>query len=64
MEVHTLKPLDEEAILVEAARTRAVVTVEEHNIIGGLGSAVAERGGFTGRLIRTRELRKEKRSGN
>ena len=42
LEVHTLKPLDGEAILAEASRTRAVVTVEEHNIIGGLGSAVAE----------------------
>ncbi len=42
LEVHTLKPLDGEAILAEAARTRAVVTVEEHNIIGGLGSAVSE----------------------
>jgi transketolase len=42
LEVHTLKPLDREAILTEAGRTRAVVTVEEHNIIGGLGSAVAE----------------------
>jgi transketolase len=42
LEVHTLKPLDHEAILAEAGRTRAVVTVEEHNIIGGLGSAVAE----------------------
>jgi transketolase len=42
LEVHTLKPLDGDAILAEAAQTRAVVTVEEHNIIGGLGSAVAE----------------------
>jgi transketolase len=42
LEVHTLKPLDREAILAEVGRTRAVVTVEEHNIIGGLGSAVAE----------------------
>jgi transketolase len=42
LEVHTLKPLDGEAILAEAERTRAVVTVEEHNVIGGLGSAVAE----------------------
>jgi transketolase len=42
LEVHTLKPLDAEAVLAEAERTRAVVTVEEHNIIGGLGSAVAE----------------------
>jgi len=42
LEVHTLKPLDREAILAEVSSTRAVVTVEEHNIIGGLGSAVAE----------------------
>lgn len=40
--IHTLKPIDKE-ILVKAAReTGAIVTVEEHNIIGGLGSAVAE----------------------
>ncbi|MCL6636188.1 MAG: transketolase family protein [Peptococcaceae bacterium] len=42
LDFHTVKPLDVEA-LVEAARTTgAVVTAEEHNIIGGLGSAVAE----------------------
>ena len=40
--IHTIKPLDKD-ILVEAAReTGAVVTCEEHNIIGGLGSAVCE----------------------
>lgn len=40
--IHTLKPLDA-ALLVEAAKeTGAIVTVEEHSIIGGLGSAVAE----------------------
>jgi transketolase len=38
----TLKPLDTEAIARVAARTRAVVTVEEHTVLGGLGSAVAE----------------------
>ena len=42
LEVHTLKPLDVGGILEEVSRTRAVVTVEEHNIIGGMGSAVAE----------------------
>lgn len=42
LELHTLKPLDGEAILAEAERSRAVVIVEEHNVIGGLGSAVAE----------------------
>lgn len=40
--MHTLKPIDEEAILKAAEETRSIITVEEHNIIGGLGSAVAE----------------------
>jgi transketolase len=39
---HTIKPLDEGTILKSAKKTGAVVTVEEHQIIGGLGSAVAE----------------------
>ncbi len=39
---HTVKPLDSETILKSARKTGAVVTAEEHNIIGGLGSAVAE----------------------
>ncbi len=40
--IHTIKPLDD-AIIEKAAReTRAIVTAEEHNIIGGLGSAVCE----------------------
>ena len=42
VEVHTLKPLDADTIAVVLARTRAAVTVEDHNINGGLGSAVAE----------------------
>lgn len=41
IDMHTIKPLDEE-ILVEAAKTGAVVTAEEHSVIGGLGGAVAE----------------------
>jgi transketolase len=40
--VHSIKPLATKAIIDEAARTGGVVTVEEHNVIGGLGSAVAE----------------------
>lgn len=40
--IHTLKPLDIELIVNAAKETNAIVTVEEHNIIGGLGSAVAE----------------------
>ncbi len=40
--IHTIKPLDKEAIIRSAAKTGAVVTAEEHSIIGGLGGAVAE----------------------
>ena len=40
--VHTIKPLDKDAIINDAKITGAIVTSEEHNIIGGLGSAVAE----------------------
>ncbi len=40
--IHTIKPLDEEAILASAAKTRRVVTCEEHNRLGGLGDAVAQ----------------------
>lgn len=39
---HTIKPLDKKTILKSAKKTGALVTVEEHQIIGGLGSAVAE----------------------
>lgn len=42
VEVHTLKPLDADTIAGVLRRTRAAVTVEDHNIHGGLGSAVAE----------------------
>lgn len=45
--IHTIKPLDEELITKAAAETGAIVTAEEHNIIGGLGSAVAECVGET-----------------
>ncbi|PVD54334.1 transketolase [Terrimonas sp.] len=40
--IHTIKPLDEEAILKSIRKTKCAVTVEEHNIIGGLGDAVAQ----------------------
>lgn len=40
--IHTIKPIDKEAIIKEAKKTKAVVTAENHNIINGLGSAVAE----------------------
>ncbi len=40
--MHTIKPIDKELILDSADKTKIIFTVEEHNIIGGLGSAVAE----------------------
>ncbi|MET0635729.1 MAG: transketolase family protein [Chitinophagaceae bacterium] len=40
--IHTIKPLDEEAILKSLKKTKCAVTAEEHNIIGGLGDAVAQ----------------------
>lgn len=40
--IHTIKPLDEELVVASAQKTGKVVTVEEHSIIGGLGGAVAE----------------------
>jgi transketolase len=40
--IHTIKPLDEELIIKTAKETKAIVTVEEHQVAGGLGSAVAE----------------------
>ena len=42
VEVHTLKPLDVKSITQILQETGAAVTVEDHNIIGGLGSAIAE----------------------
>ncbi len=42
VDIHTIKPIDEEIILKAAKETGAIVTCEEHNVIGGLGSAVAE----------------------
>jgi transketolase len=42
LDMHTVDPLDREEILAAAQQTSAILTVEEHNIIGGLGSAVAE----------------------
>ena len=42
LNIHTIKPLDEELILKAAKETGRIVTVEEHSVIGGLGSAVAD----------------------
>ncbi len=40
--IHTIKPLDTEAIIKSISKTKCAVTVEEHNVIGGLGDAVAQ----------------------
>lgn len=40
--IHTLKPIDKDVLIKAAKETGAIVTVEEHNVIGGLGSAVSE----------------------
>ncbi len=42
LNMHTIKPIDREAILKAVHDTRRIITVEDHNIVGGLGSAVAE----------------------
>ncbi len=42
LDMHTIKPLDREAVLAAARETGAIVTAEEHNVLGGLGAAVAE----------------------
>ncbi|HEY8240428.1 MAG TPA: transketolase C-terminal domain-containing protein [Kiritimatiellia bacterium] len=42
LHMHTLKPFDDRAVLDAARGARAVVTIEEHTLVGGLGSAVAE----------------------
>ena len=40
--IHTIKPIDEDLLIGSAGKTGKVVTVEEHSVCGGLGSAVAE----------------------
>jgi transketolase len=42
LNMHTVKPIDKAAILGAARETGAIISVEEHSIVGGLGSAVAE----------------------
>ncbi len=42
LDMHTIKPIDEAAILKAAKETKGIVTAEEHTVLGGLGSAVAE----------------------
>jgi transketolase len=55
LSMHTVKPLDTEAVLRAAEETRAIVTLEEHSVTGGLGGAVAEvlaEAGISGVLLK------------
>lgn len=56
IDMHTIKPLDTEAVLKAARETGRILTVEEHNIIGGLGGAVAETIAEAGLGVRFRRL--------
>ena len=42
IDVHTIKPIDEEMIIKCAKETKRLISIEDHNIIGGLGSAISE----------------------
>lgn len=42
LDFHTIKPIDKEAIIKAAKETKRIITVEEHSVIGGLGSAISE----------------------
>jgi len=42
LDCHTIKPIDRDTIIAAATETAGIITVEDHNIMGGLGSAVAE----------------------
>lgn len=53
MSIHTIKPLDTTAILAAVRETGTIITIEEHNVIGGLGSAVAEVVAESGNLPAT-----------
>lgn len=42
VDIHTIKPIDKELIIKSAKETKKIITIEDHSIIGGLGSAVCE----------------------
>lgn len=54
--MHTIKPIDQEIIIQEIRETGKIITIEDHNVIGGLGSAVAEIIAESGQGIRFRRL--------
>ncbi len=56
IDMHTIKPIDKDAIIKAVDETGKIVTVEDHNIIGGLGSAVAEVIAEYGRAVRFKRM--------
>lgn len=54
--IHTIKPLDREVIVKAIEETGKIITVEDHNIIGGLGSAVAEVIAESGKVVKFKRL--------
>lgn len=54
--MHTIKPVDKEAVLQAIEQTGKIVTIEDHNIIGGLGSAVAEVIAESGKSVAFKRL--------
>ncbi len=56
LNMHTIKPIDKDAILKAVEETKGIITVEEHNIIGGLGSAVAEIIAESGKNIKFKRI--------
>ena len=56
LSMHTLKPLDEAAVLAAARETGAILTLEQHSVIGGLGGAVAELLAESGLAVRFRRI--------
>ncbi len=56
LDMHTIKPLDLQAVESAAVETGAIVTAEEHSIIGGLGGAVAEALAESGHLVPLRRI--------
>jgi transketolase len=56
LDMHTVKPIDKEAIMDSVMKTRRIVTVEDHNTTGGLGTAVAEVIAASGKACAFRRL--------
>lgn len=54
--IHTIKPLDEETVHSICSKTRNVVVVEDHNVIGGLASAISETAAIAGLNIRMKRI--------